>query len=243
MWTLALTTLAFAEPSTSDAPLAIPAGRPPPAGGHRAPGGRRAPQVDEAYVAALDTYRRERLRLRPYETFSYSSTGGWVGWGGWGPGWGWGVGFPTVWVDTAHRVGIYEGADRLDVPAALRALDEPERAAGLDRRIRKNRTWSDVGTAVGVVGVLGTLTCLVGSQTTYDPYLSDQWMIGTVASTAAMAGGFVFAGFPGTRAERLQFDPSATFEPGELESDVSAHNDALARDLGLTPADTARLGD
>jgi hypothetical protein len=38
-------------------------------------------------------------------------------------------------------------------------------------------------------------------------------------------------------------DLTATWEPGELEADVEAHNAALAEQLGLTPVDVSRLGD
>lgn len=244
----AIVAVAVAEPPVGDpgaegVPLAIPVGRPPPA----AP--RRGPRLDDAYVAALDAYRRESIRVRPYETLTYGTTG-WVGWGGWGwggwgwgPGWGWGVGVPTVWVDRHQRIGVYEGERRLDVPGTLRALEEPERAAGLERRVRKNRTWAGVGTAVGATGVVGSIVSLVGVQTSYDPVVRDAWAAGMLGSSVAMASGFVFSAIPGARAERLRFDPLATFEPGELESSVEAHNAALAERLGLTPADVARLGD
>lgn len=225
-------------------PLAIPGGpgapRPPRPGRPE-----RAPRLDEAYVRALDTYRRERLRLRPYDSFSVSSSGGWVGWGGgwgWG-GWGVGMGFPTVWVDRHTNLAIYQGEHRLDVPDAMRVMREPERAAGLDRRIRNQRRASAVATGLGVAGLAGSLAGLVGSTWAYDPFVRDLWSLETLGATGVMVGGFVVAGFPGHRADRLQYDPTATFEEGELESDVERYNAELAAELGISPVDVSRMGD
>jgi hypothetical protein len=148
-----------------------------------------------------------------------------------------------VWVDQDHRVAVYAGSERLDVPDVLDTLREPERESDLRRRIRRNRTWSGIGTAVGVAGVVGSIAGLVGSQTAYDPYVRDLWNLEALGATVAMAGGFVFAGFPGSRAERLQYDPSATFDPGELEAEVDRFNEELARSLALSPVDVLRLGD
>lgn len=240
MWSL-LVAAAFAEPpppggQPDPAPLALPAHAPPPPARH-------APRIDDAYGRHLGEYREQRLRLRPYESLYYSTSGGYVGYGGYGGygGWGIGMGFPTVWVDQVHRVAVYQGSSRLDVPHTLVALGEPERARGLERRIRTNRRWAGAATALGVTGLVGSVAGLVGSTQARDPYVRDLWNLEALASTVGMATGFVLAGFPGHRADRLTFDHAATFEPGELERAVDRHNAALAAELGLDPVDVGHL--
>lgn len=229
------TPLALAEPQAEPPPaepappLAIPAGTPSPRG--PAPVARAPAASPEAISGrAWSEYRSRTLVLRPLTEWTVMSSG-WGPYGWWGAPYGWG----GVWVSRHDAVAVYQGPQRLDVPEVLGALGDVPGRMNLERRIRNQRRAGRVLTGIGLVGLTGTLVGLVGMDTAVTWDQARDWSAVTWTGAGLMVGGLVAGGIPSDRARRLQVDPELTFGPSELQQRVDAHNDRLARELGIDP--------
>ncbi len=235
------------EGETSERPLAIPAsGRSPGAEPllDRPPRPDR-PRAEDFDVRALREYRNHHLSLRTVADTWISTS--WTGWG-WGPGWAWGPGYgygyaawPRTWIHQDTRLVVFEGHVPLDVPATLGELGDVSAQQDLLRRIRRNRRATSVLDALGLLGLGVAVGGLVGLEDARTVEDQQTWGAISAGGAGLMLGGFVGSAFPGARAKRLLLDPTATFEPGEVERRVEEHNARLADALGLPEEHAARV--
>jgi hypothetical protein len=136
-----------------------------------------------------------------------------------------------------RSVAIYQGAQRVGVPAALDLLGQRELALDTTRRVHRSRRW---GTTLYTLGGVGAVTAVGGFYAMHRSQGgSAQRLAGgsAVAGLAAMGVGFVVGTFPTTRAHRLEYDPTVTMSSETIEEELDRYNDALRLELGLRPAD------
>lgn len=233
--TLALSDVAHAGPPSlppppslrADRPLAIPA-QPPSA---------MSPELGRA----LREYRQDHLRVQRLVgyrlgTFGYTERY-------WSPysGWGWGT---TVYAPTVTQTegwAVFQGAERLDVPTYLARIGATEEKTLLERKIRRKRTLASVLYAVGGAGAIATVAGLVGmdgSQTADDYYT---WGAVSTAGLSAMVVGFVGGSYPTATARALEWVPAVSRPLEAVEQEVNDHNERLADELGLSPAQALQV--
>lgn len=138
------------------------------------------------------------------------------------------------------RVAVLQSGRALTVPDLLATLGDRKGEQALRSKVNKNRSLSSAFKGMAAVGVVGLVVGLVGRGQAYDGPYSDwqevrQWRTIAVGGAALAGGGLVLASFPGSRADRLELDPSLTLSADELMNGVRDHNAALAEDLGLDP--------
>lgn len=244
MWLLLVTVAAAQE--SGEGPLAIPAEPPPPRTEVVVPDrplavpGRSSPEK----AHAVREYRARHLAIRNLSeayvgtTWSYGWYGGPYGWGG--PGWGWGA-WPHPFVVHRDEQAIFQGPNRLDVPATLGVLGDTTGQQQLERRIRRNRGAASALFGLGVAGIAASITGLVGVEQarTYDEL--TVWNAVSWGGVGLMVGGFVGGSFPSSRAWRLQLEPTETMEPAELDRRIQDYNERLAAALGLDPMEAVRI--
>lgn len=211
------------EPAAAEPPLAIPAAGPAP----RAPGPPSLAVPAAIPGRAWQAWREQRLVVRPLVEWSVAP--------GWGPGW-WGpYGWGGAWVTSEDRLAVFQGSVRLDVPELLTALGDAPGRLALERRIRRQQRAGRAWTTLGFAGLATSLVGLVGMDRAWTWDQARDWSTVTWVGSAAMVGGFVIGAFPTERARHLQLDPERTLHRDELERRVDAHNDRLARSLGIDP--------
>lgn len=218
--------------ASAQTPLALPAGSPSPA---------------SSQFGAIMAFRDEHLSVREVRRYVPGSTTVFqTGWG-FGPGahwWGWGwnagsvvtVGTPRI----EERWAVFEGAQRLSVPAYLDAIGERELALDLGKRIDRSRRASTGLQAVGWVAVLGgVITTVVGANADTFEDSRQLTAIGLGVSGAGLVSLLVGNG-QRNRARRLTFDYDQTQSFDDVRGQVRDYNTDLMQRLGLTPEQALR---
>ncbi|MBX2797984.1 MAG: hypothetical protein KTR31_09955 [Myxococcales bacterium] len=199
-----------------EAPLAIPAGGAAPAAERAAPQAvtvRDLPRTPSMAVASRQ-FQERSLDLRVAEVPVTL-----------GPHWD--------WTRRVAMMGVYQGSHRLDGPQMLVALGDEAGGADLERRIGSNRMAATVLQAVGVAGVGGVVTGLIGRDRAETFGQLRRWQGFTVASVGVLVTGFAGSAIPRTRARQLRYDPMSAMDLLELEERIASHNRALAKELGV----------
>lgn len=136
---------------------------------------------------------------------------------------------------TVRTWGVYEGPDRITTPTFLDKVGKASEAAALREDIqrydRRSKRWFGVaglGAGVLIAGVVGMRTAA-----TPEEYLA--WNLATLGGTAAGMGGLIVGSFPAAKAGRLERAPAAVMSPAEARALAERHNDALQKQLGVTP--------
>jgi hypothetical protein len=225
-----------------DAPLPPPPARPPVRSPARAPF-PEPPSRDGARAKALREYRAQHLavqRLTETRIGTAWSYGYRRVWGPYGPGWGWAA-FPHPFVVRTDAIGVFRGPERIDVPTTLDALGELDRQRDLEQRIATNRTLATTAYGIGVAGVAASIVGLIGldNASTFDE--AAQWSTVSTTGLGLIVGGFVGGSIPSARAQRLQYDHTATEDIDDLGRRIAAHNAVLAEELGLSPDEAERI--
>jgi hypothetical protein len=227
-----------ARPSSPPRALAIPAEAPDA----DPPQARLRPRVqlpDASRLAAMGAFRSKRLTVRRLADLEANrgddiGPGGYVRtWGPWGPSWSW------MWVPEPASApsgawGVVQGGELLDVPSTLAVLADPA-GAPLERRIRSLRTVSTAVYTVGVAGLATSVLGIAGVDRAEAPIETLRWTAVTASGVGMLVGGFVGGTLPAARANRLQFDPSASLGLLEVEEAVDGYNARLLEDLDLMP--------
>ncbi|MEZ4236756.1 MAG: hypothetical protein R3F59_11490 [Myxococcota bacterium] len=229
MWLLGVGLASAADQPT----LAVPVGEDGAPQAHLRP---RVQLPDTERLAAMAAFRSKRLSLRSVADVHAAARGRTLGvytstWGPWGPSWSW------MWVPQPPEGDgwvVVQGGAPLDVPSTLAVLADPEGTV-LEQRIRTLRTTS---TAVYTLGVAGLGTSVVGLwalDRAEDPLDSLRWTAVTATGVGMLIAGVVGGTIPASRANRLQFDASATIDRGSIEERIDRYNAELLQDLGLVP--------
>ncbi len=209
LWTL--------TPVLAQEPLAIPA--PPPPTVIKPVEDRPGLGVSAATMAE---YEERRLRIFPAERRGWRFT---LGPTSEAHTLDFAEGVNAAAVDLAPRLVVARGERLLSVPTLVETLgDNP---ALLHERIERKQWTANAWTAVSALGLLGAA---VAYRLPYED--RGPWLIG---SASALVGGLVFGGNAQRRANRLMRDLDLEYERRELVDRVRAHNDALARELGVDP--------
>jgi len=236
MWTVI--TLAVAVAAEPGPVLAIPAPGPPPRAAVNRP-----PQVAEAYqremARAMRAYRSRYLSLRQVSELSagtnwsygwyggYSSMGN-AGWGGW-------VATPQPWLSQHDALAVYEGPRQIDMPAAYRALGDPQGAQKLERKIKSNRRAAGFMYTLGVAGMAASIGGLIAAENAQTWEEAREWTTVSWVGVGTTAFGFIGASLPSSRARRLKSEPEVAFDLEDLQARIDARNEQIANELGLPP--------
>jgi hypothetical protein len=261
-WSGGVATAQEPSPSPTDdpGPLAVPVDEPPPPTaapppthvtprpGHRPPRVARpnapvSPDQDAAHAAAIRQYRDQYLSMRQVRTTSVDVGYDYVPYGVYGV-WRrrYGVlAVPHTYVTHGTELGVFEGGHRLDVPATYEALGDQAGLDQLERRIRSNRTWSNLGYGVAVAGIATSVVGLVELDQSRSWIQQQQWGSVTGAGVGMLIGGVIAGAIPSARAQRLEYDHSLSFDLDELQNQFAEHNAQLAEELGLSQTEAAQL--
>jgi hypothetical protein len=225
----------------SAAPVAVPQEAPPPARilpGHPAARSRLpGPARDAALAEAIRGYRERELTLAEITRSSIDYGYTYVVFD---PYWG-----PTPWVQPAvsprRELVVLQGEAPLDVPQTLGALGDLDARDDLLQQIRRKQRASRLGFVVGLGGMVAASVGLAQMDQATDSREFTTWSQVTAGGVGALVAGFVGGAIPSSRAHRLQHDVEATFELPTLEREIEEHNAALAKQLGLSRAEVARI--
>ena len=136
---------------------------------------------------------------------------------------------------------VFQGDQRLSVPASLERMGMAGQKVELERRIRRRRTAGTVLYALGGTGLAAAVVGLVGADQarTYDE--ARTWSRVATISMFSGAGCFVAGSFPLGKARRLEADPVYTLSRSEAEALADDANERLRNKLGLSPAAALQL--
>jgi hypothetical protein len=234
-------TTSTAAPPT-EAPLAIPMRPGVAAPPTRPPGANEAGGLTPDRLAALRTYRDERLVVRGEAELTggavYGQVGGWYGYPHRGYGGGWVVADP---LRVTRGWGIYQGPRRVDVPTFLGEVGEAGQKAELDADISRASRNSQIWFTAAGIGAAALLTGFVGSNLATTPQDAYQWsQVSFVGATTTVVG-LVGGSFPSSKAQRLRRVPAATMSVDEATRLATRHNEQLREKLGLSPDDVWRM--
>ena len=226
----------------AEAPLAIPM-RPgvasPPT---RPPSAAEQGALSPDRLAALRTYRDERLVVRGEAELSggavYGQLGGWYGYPHRGHVGGWVVADP---LRVTRGWGIYQGPRRVDVPTFLGEVGEAGQKAALDGDISRATRNSQIWFTAAGIGAAALLTGFVGSNLATTPSDAYQWSQVSFLGATTTVVGLVGGSFPSSKAQRLRRVPAATMSVDEANRLANRHNEQLRQELGLSPDDVWRL--
>lgn len=195
--------------------------------------------VSEAQLARLKAYKARRLRvvtetelrtsLSPAASEALSTAQH--------------RGDTVVVADPAYTLetwGIYRGNTRLSPSDFLHTTGETFRADDVHHRIERDERRARRWLTVAAMGGASLAAGLYGSRVAEDlpqELLARQLTVGGIGVGTA---GLMAASVPTTRADRLKRYPSALMDRAQAEAMVARHNEALAKELGLT-ADDRRL--
>lgn len=208
--------------------LALPASAAPPAA---VPG---APPLTMERLQTLRRYKAERLSVHEETELRGGGTSLAMGYpyGRIGPS------TTVMMTDPVYTVrtwGVYQGPDRITTPTFLDKVGKAGEAAALredisryDRRSKRCFGVAGIGAGVLIAGIVGMRTAA-----TPEEYLA--WNLATLGGTAAGMGGLVVGSFPAAKAGRLERSPAAVMSPAEARALAERHNDALQRELGVSP--------
>lgn len=246
-----LPTRAAAQPQ--DTPLAAP---PPPVLAMPAPTSAQAspaPAVSAAPVPLtlerVQTLRRYKAqRLSVHEETELRGGGASMAMGMGMPYGRYGTSTALLMTDPVYTVrtwGVYRGPDRITNPVFLEAVGKADAASALRKDInrydrRSKRLFGVAGLGAGVM-----VASLVGMRSASSPEEYLAWNLATLGGTAAGLSGLVIGSFPAAKAGRLERTPAAVMRPDEARALAEAHNDALQKELGVTPQEAwlLELGD
>jgi hypothetical protein len=138
-------------------------------------------------------------------------------------------------VYTVRTWGVYQGPDRISTPSFLDKVGKASEATALREDVARYQRRSKgcfgvagIGAGVLVAGLIG-----MRAATTPEEYLA--WNLATLGGTAAGMGGLVVGSFPAAKASRLERSPATVMTPAEARALAERHNDALQKQLGVTP--------
>jgi len=195
------------------------------------------PQRSEETLKALRRYRRERISVHPEIEIRGGNTS-------MQPSFGWNtssLAFGTTItepVTTTQTWGVYQGAQRLDVPMFLSEVGALDLRYQVQRDIQQATRRSRLWFSVAGLGMAGVVTGSLGAY--HSPRWSQQeaqFTTLTLNSIGATVAGLFAGSFPSARAERLRRYPSASVGIREAEILADEHNERLRKELGLTAED------
>jgi hypothetical protein len=220
-----------AAPAPSAGPvLALPA----PTGAGPAPAVAGAPALTMDRLQTLRRYKAERLSVHEETELRGGGTALAMGYpyGRMGPS------TAVMMTDPVYTVrtwGVYQGPDRISTPSFLDKVGKASEATALREDVARHQRRSKgcfgvagIGAGVLVAGLIG-----MRAATTPEEYLA--WNLATLGGTAAGMTGLVVGSFPAAKANRLERSPAAVMTPAEARALAERHNDALQRELGVTP--------
>lgn len=186
----------------------------------------------------MRAYRGRYLSLRQVSElamgthWSYGISGAYstgnAAWGGW-------VATPQAWVSQRDSLAVYEGPMMIDMPAAYRALGDPQGAKKLERKIKSNRRAAGFMYTLGVAGMVTSIGGLIAAENAQTWEEAEEWQTLSWVGVGATAVGFIGASLPSARARRLKSDPAVAFDLEELQARIDARNEEIANELGLPP--------
>ena len=210
--------------------LALPA----PSGPGPAPAVAGAPALTMDRLQTLRRYKAERLSVHEETELRGGGTALAMGYpyGRMGPS------TALMMTDPVYTVrtwGVYQGPDRISTPSFLDKVGKASEATALREDVARHQRRSKgcfgvagIGAGVLVAGLIG-----MRAATTPEEYLA--WNLATLGGTAAGMTGLVVGSFPAAKANRLERSPAAVMTPAEARALAERHNDALQRELGVTP--------
>jgi len=188
---------------------------------------------------AMRAYRSRYLSLRQVSELAVGTSWSYGWYGGYGmgnPGWGGWVGTAQPWLAQRDALAIYEGPRQLEMPAAYRALGDPEGAKKLERKIKANRRAAGFMYTLGVAGMAASIGGLIAAENAETWEDAEDWTTVSWVGVGATAFGFVGASIPSSRARRLKAEPEVAFDSiEELQARIDARNEEIAHELGLPP--------
>ena len=160
------------------------------------------------------------------------------------PGWA-GPAYVTtpgmVWTEDSWQV--LRGAEVLDVPSFLGEVGDVHGRDALLERARQKRRTAGFWYTVGAAGAAAMLGGLVQMERAGDvPRYYQGAMIAT-GGTLTLMGGLVAGSLPSAKARRLVAEPAESLSLPAVERVILDHNEALRRELGLSPAQAMRVED
>lgn len=212
------------------APLAIPGEGPPPARIVRGP-------RDDALAAAIRAYRERELTLADLQlggtqvAYSYIAFDPYFG----------ATAVAPAYSVRYNQLTVLQGNLPLTVPETYAVLGDTAGRDALVHRITNKRRAGTAGFLLGLGGMAATAVGLSQLDRARGTEEMVAWSRFTAGSAGVMAFGFVVGGLPATKAHRLEHEIEKSFDLAELERRIDAHNEALARELGLSAAEVARI--
>jgi hypothetical protein len=198
----------------------------------------------EERFEALMRFRHDHLDLRGTTRWSGGGAtvihGGW-GWG-WGPHWGWGWGWsPSVVIrdplEPQHDWAVFQGVQRLTVPAYLDEVGDQLRLAALEQDLRRTHRRQVVGYGVGGTGMAATVVSFVAAAWSETEGELMLWNTVATGGLCAALVGTMVGSSAASRGRRLQTDFPHTVSYDDTQAQVDAYNERLREELGLTRAD------
>ncbi len=218
-------------PSAPPGPvLALPA----PSGVGPAPAVAGAPALTMDRLQTLRRYKAERLSVHEETELRGGGTAMAMGYpyGRMGPS------TAVMMTDPVYTVrtwGVYQGPDRISTPTFLDKVGKASEATALREDVARYQRRSKAAFGVAGIGAGVLVAGLIGMRAAATPEEYLAWNLATLGGTAAGMGGLVVGSFPAAKASRLERSPAAVMSPAEARALAERHNDALQKQLGVTP--------